>query len=420
MREMEGSRPPRDVDWAAFRARFPVTERLVYMNTGWSGPSARQVVEAVRRRAEREAFQGPTTPEVRHEKALLVRRARAALAGLIGAREEEVALTYTTTEGINIILWGLGLGPGDELLTCDLEHSSVIVPCYEMRRRLGLEVRLVHSSGRETAEELARLFEEALGPRTRLVILSHISYNRGTRLPVERIVWAAHAHGAYVLVDGAQAAGQIPLDVHALGADFYSFPAHKYVLGPEGVAALYVRRELIERVEPLAVAHGAAQEYDFWGRYRPRLGSMKKFEMTTHSGPLLAGVLEAVRLLEETGLSAIEGRLLELADRLVRGLQAIPGVTLHSPLDRPLRSALVTFTVGDQDPNETCAALWTLQRVVGRVVGDQRVRLSLAPFNDESDVDAALEAVEHLARRGLPAGALTPRQYKELILEEDD
>ncbi len=420
MNSTEVSSTQPSVDWPAVRARFPVAERVVYLNTGWSGPSARAVVEAVQRRIEREAYDGPTTLAVRHEKALLVQEARAALAGLIGARGDEIALLSTTTEGVNAVLNGLGLGAGDEVLTCNLEHSSVMVPCYQLRRRAGVDVTVVRSSAEEPAGELARLFEAAISPRTKLVVLSHISYNRGTRLPMERIVSAAHDAGALVLIDGAQSAGQIALDVKALDADCYAFPAHKYLLGPDGVGALYIRPELVERIEPAAVAHGASAYYDFEGAFTPRLDAMTKFELTTHSGPLLAGVVAAAALLRETGLPAIEARLLELSTRLTAGLGRIAGVSIKSPPDPALRSALVTFTVGDQGPNETCAALWQLRRVVGRVVNDRRVRLSLAIFNDESDVDAALEAIDHLATRGLPPDAMSAAEYKRQVLEDDD
>ena len=408
------------VDWSEIRSRFPVTERCVYLNTGWSGPSAREVVDTMARRAEREAFDGPTMPDVRHEKALLVRETRAAFAGLIGATADDIALMSTTTEGVNLVLRGLGLGAGDEVLTCNMEHSSVMVPCYELRRRAGVDVAVVRSSAEEPGDALSRLFEQAITSRTKLVVLSHISYNRGTRLPVERIIRAAHAAGALVLLDAAQSVAQIEVDVRALDVDFYAFPAHKYVLGPDGGGALYVRGDLVERLQPLAVAHGASEYYDFEGNWTPRDASMKKFEITTHSGPLLAGVIAATSLLQSIGIAAIEARLRALTDRLIDGLERIPGVALRSPLDPPLRSALVAFTVGDQDANETCAALWQLRRVVGRVVGDKRVRLSLAAFNNESDVDTALEAIEQLAARGLPPGAIGAEQYKELVAEDDD
>jgi L-cysteine/cystine lyase len=349
-----------------------------------------------------------------------VQEARAAFASLIGARARDIALLGSTTEGVNIVLRGLGLSPGDQVLTSNLEHSSVMVPCYELARQTGVEVKIARSPANETEDELAQLFEEEITTRTRLVVLSHISYNRGTRLPVERIVEAAHAAGALVLLDGAQSAGQLALDVPSLGADFYAFPAHKYVLGPDGAGALYIRPELIERVQPMAVAHGAAEAYDFDGNFTPDTASMRKFEMATHSGPVLAGVVEAARLLHETGLPDIEARLLALSSRLTEGLQRIQGVTIRGPLDPALRSALVTFTVADLDPNETAAALWQLRRIVGRVVNDKRVRLSLAIFNDESDVDAALEAIEQLARHGLPEGAMSREEYKRLEAEDDD
>jgi len=411
---------PTTPDWPAFRARFPVTERAVYMNTGWSGPSAREVVLAIQSRLEREAFDGPTTLAVRHEKALLVREARASLASLIGAGPSGVALMYTTTEGINAVMRGLSLAQGDEVITCNLEHSSVMVPCYELARQLGVQVKVVRSSAEEPLDELARLFEEAVSPRTKLLVLSHISYNRGTLLPIERIIRAAHGAGAFVLLDGAQSAGQIAIDVRALGVDAYSFPAHKYVLGPDGVGALYIRPDLIERVAPPAVAHGASEYYDFEGHFAPVTASMRKFEMTTHSGPLLAGVIAAVALIKEIGIASIATRILELSTRLTEGLQRIRGAQIRGPLDPALRSGLVTFTVADLDPNETCAALWQLQRVVGRVVNDKRVRLSCAAFNNEADIDAALDAIEQLATRGLPPGAMSAQQFKEQVAEEDD
>jgi L-cysteine/cystine lyase len=397
-----------------------VVERSIYLNTGWSGPQSRDVVAAITARAEREAFEGPTTPDIRHEKALLVNAARDALGWLVGIPGQAVGLLTTTTEGVNIVLRGLGLRAGDELLTCNLEHSSVMVPCYETARQTGATVRVVKASGQESLEELAALFEQALTSRTRLLVLSHISYNRGTRLPVDRIIRAAHQRGALVLLDGAQAAGQIEIDVADLDVDFYAYPAHKYVLGPDGVGALYIKPDLIERVRPWSVAHGASEYYDFEGSFTPVTTSMRKFEMTTHSGPLLAGVVAAVALARDTGLREIERRVCNLSTRLIDGLRPIEGVQLRTPLDPDLRSGLAAFTVRDQDPNETCAALWQLKRIVGRVVNDKRVRLSVAPFNDEADVDSALEAVEYLARRGLPPGALTAQQYKDMLLEDFD
>src|SRR5206468_2838287 len=248
------------------------------------------VVRALEQRAEREAFDGPTTIDVRHEKALLVQSARRVFASMIGADDDEVALGYTTTEGVNTVLSGLGLGPGDEVITCNLEHNSVMVPSYMSRLRDGIDLKIVRFSSDETAAEMAEIFEQAISPRTKLLVLSQISFNRGTLLPIREVCEIAHRHGELVAVDAAQSVGQIPIDVKNLGCDFMALPGHKWLLAPDGAAALYVKREHIERLQPLAVVHGANRNYDSEGNFEHASDTIHKFELTTHSGPVLAGL----------------------------------------------------------------------------------------------------------------------------------
>jgi len=409
-----------DTDWRAVRAEFPVTERCVYLNTGWSGPSSRAVVRAMAERLEREAFDGPTTPAVRHEKALLVRSVRQRIADFIGADLDEVAIGYTTTEGVNTVLRGIGLQPGDEVITCNLEHNSIMVPSYVGRRRDGVTLKIVRFASTETAAEMLDAFEEAMSPRTKLLLLSHVSFNRGTRLPMREICAVAHARGALVAVDAAQSVGHIDFDVREKGCDFLALPGHKWLLGPDGAGALCVGREHIERLEPLAVAHGANREYDYDGRFDEERASIHKFELTTHSGPVLAGLAAAIDFIAGIGMPAVEARCLELADRFVAGLEAINGARITSPLDPSVRSGIVTFTVGDYNPGSTAAALYATAGIVARVCNDKRVRACFSIFNDESDVDRTLEAIEQLAARGLPGGTLSEAEYKAQTLEAED
>ncbi len=408
------------IDWTAVRAQFPITERRIYLNTGWSAPSSRAVVAAMQNRLEREAYDGPTTLEVRHEKGLLVQRVRAAFAGLIGANADEVALTYTTTEGVNTALRGIGLGAGDGVVTCNLEHNAVMVPSYMSRLREGTDLTIVRFRGDEDAQAILDAFAAAMTPATKLLLLSHVSYNRGTRLPMREICEMAHAHGALVAVDAAQSAGQISFDVHEMNCDILALPGHKWLLGPDGAAALYVRRDLIERVQPLAVVHGANAGYDFEGHFEYANGSIHKFELTTHSGPVLAGLETSLAMVDEIGLPAIEARCRELADRFVAGALEIAGVRLTTPMDPSVRSGIVTFTIGDLNPSETVAALYAKAGVVARVCNDRRVRVCFHIFNDEHDVDRTLVAIGELAARGLPAGAMSEAAYKAMLLESDD
>jgi L-cysteine/cystine lyase len=408
------------IDWRAIRAEYPVTERCIYLNTGWSGPQSRSVVRALEQRAEREAFDGPTTIDVRHEKALLVQAARRAFASMIGADDDEVALGYTTTEGVNTVLRGLGLGSGDEVITCNLEHNSVMVPSYMSRLRDGVELKILRFSSGETAWQMVQIFEQAITPRTKLLVLSHISFNRGTLLPIREICEIAHRRSALVAVDAAQSVGQIAVDVKELDCDFMALPGHKWLLAPDGAAALFVKREHIERLQPLAVVHGANREYDYEGHFEHASDTIHKFELTTHSGPVLAGLVEAVSELQRIGIAAVEARTRELADRFVAGAQRIEGVRLTSPLDPSVRTAIVTFVIGDHNPSETCAALWSCAKIVGRVCNDKRVRVCFHIFNDESDVDRTLEVIEQMSGHGLPAGTPTEAEYKAQVLEADD
>jgi L-cysteine/cystine lyase len=408
-------------DWSKFRAGFPITTRNVYLNTGWSGPSSAATVAAMQQRLEREAYDGPTHPDVRHEKALLVRRVRRGFASLIGADDDEVAITYTTTEGVNTALRGLGLGADDRVLTCNLEHNAVMVPAYMSRLRDGVEVDIVRfPSTDETATSMVDAFERAMTPRTRLLLLSHVSWNRGTRLPLRDICAMAHARGALVFVDAAQSAGQVDFSVRDLNCDILALPGHKWMLGPDGAAALYVRRDLIERLQPLAVVHGANRYYDFEGTFEYANDTIHKYELTTHSGPVLAGLASSMDELAAIGMSAIEARCLEHADRFVAGLQQIAGVRITTPLDRSVRSGIITFDVREQNPHEVAAALWTLDRIVVRVCNERRVRACFHVFNDETDVDRTLAAVEHIAAHGIPPRTPAASEWTARMLESED
>jgi selenocysteine lyase/cysteine desulfurase len=400
---------------------FPISNRITYLNTGWSGPSSTAVVGAMQRRLEREAYDGPTSPDVRHEKALLVRGVRERAASLIGADVDEVALTYTTTEGVNTVLRGLGLGPGDEVIICNLEHNAVMVPAYYARLRDGMAINVVRfPSTDETADSILAEFEHNMSPATKLLVLSHVAWNRGTRLPMREIVAMAHARGALVCVDAAQSAGHIDFNVRDLDCDFLAFPGHKWLLGPDGAAFLYVRRDLIERLQPLAVVHGANRQYDYHGNFDYAADSIHKFELTTHSGPVLAGLTMAFDAALASGVPAIERHCTALTDVFLAGLQRIEGVRITSPLHPSVRSAIVTFSIQGLDPHQCAAALWSRDRVVMRVCNDARLRACFAAFNTNADVDAALAAVDRLVREGVPEDTPSVDDWKAYMADGED
>jgi selenocysteine lyase/cysteine desulfurase len=371
---------------------------MTYLNTGWSGPNPVSVVEAIKERLDYEMFQGPTSPEVYQSGREVRSKLREAVAGLLNASPEEVCLTRNTTEGLNIVINGLPWREGDEIVTCDLEHSSVLVPSYYQRQRHGAVVNVVPVATAESPDVILDKIEAALTGRTRLVFLSHIEYSCGLRLPAKEIRALTRRRGILLMLDGAQTAGHIPLDMRDMDCDFYSIAGQKWLLGPQGVGALYIRRDLIPLVQPVHVAGGAALPTDNPYSFQPVETSIDKFSPTSTSVPIQAGLMEAIRLAREVGLAEIEARNLDLAEALKRGLQETPGVKVLSPLERRSSSGLVSFTIDGVAPADAVARLWEQHRIVIRPVSyPSSLRVSLHYFNTEEEVDQVVGAVGLLA-----------------------
>ena len=395
------------------RSQVPATSKFIYLNTGWQGPSPLCVSRAVREAFEAEA-EGPTAPPQNERRLAVFRRARQALADIIGAAPEEVSLQQNTTEGINIVLGGLGLGPEDEVITCSLEHPSVVVPAYYARERRGVALKIVRLSAADSLADIIAKFEREATPALKLIAVSHIAYASGQILPIRELSRLAHDRGAYLLLDAAQSVGHIPLTVRDLDCDFCAFPGHKWLLGPAGTGALFVRRDLIERLDSPKVSHHASEFYNFRGEFRPKVDDIAKFELTTVSVPLLAGLNAAIEFIQDTGLETVRDHAVRLARYATERLSRVPGVRLVSPADPgAVASGLVAFSLPQVSPQIMTAYLWEQSRIVARTVPDAGcTRLSLHVFNTEAEVGAVVELVEELARTGSPVRAFPTAQLE--------
>ena len=380
------------------RDEIPVLANMTYLNTGWSGPPPRRVAQALKDRIDLELYQGPTTRQVYESGREVQARARRAAARLFNADTEDVLVTRNTTEGLNIVLSGLDWQAGEEIITCNLEHSSVLYTGLATAKRHDLRVRVVDLDPHDSRETIIGKFEAAFTPRTRMVFVSHVEYSTGIRMPAPELTRLAHDRGAYIMLDGAQTGGHLHLDVAAEGFDFYSIPGQKWALGYEGVGALYIRRDLVERVHPAhSGGHAIVQPVDY-DNVQLNSADMEKFHGGSSSVPLQAAFVEAVSFIEEVGISEIEARNRQLAARFKEQLSHIPGVHIYSPMEPGLSSGLVSFALAGWEPPAAVARLWDDHRIVVRQVGyPPGIRASFHFFNTEDEVDQLAQAVKGLA-----------------------
>ncbi len=389
------------MDVQKLRDEIPVLRNLTYMNTGWSGPPPRAAAEAMQARVALEAEQGPTTPGVYESGREVQEEARRAAARLLGADVDETMVTRNTTEGLNIVLSGIDWKEGDEIITCNLEHGSVLSPSWHIAHRYGGSVRVVDLDPHDSYDAIVSKFAAAVTDRTRLIFVSHIEYSTGLRMPAAQLCRLAHDNGAEIMLDGAQTGGHIALDMHRDGFDYYSIPGQKWVLGYEGVGALYIRRDLIDSVHPAHTGGRAViqdGEPGSPGSYRLNTSSMDKFLGGSGSVPLQTAFVEAAKFIESVGVPEIEARNVSLAARFKAQLAEISAVNVLSPMGDAQSAGLVSFAVAGQSADAVVARIWQDHRIVIRQVHyPESIRASLHFFNTEDEVDALAQAVADLA-----------------------
>lgn len=392
----------------ALRRQFPALAGQIHLNTGTSGPLPAPVAGAMARAAAHDVEQGRGIIADYMEFVAVKKSAREQVRRLLNAPAGSIALTHHTTEGINVVLWGLRWQPGDEIITTSLEHEGVTVPLALLRYRQGVTVRVagIGAGGRdETLAALSRAFSR----RTRLVVVSHVVYSSGACLPLAEIVELAHRQGVAVLVDGAQSVGAIPIDVQALDVDFYTVSGQKWLCGPEGTGALYLRPDRIDEVMPTFGGYLTQAGQDYRAFIIPAPGALR-YEVGTVYRPAIVGFETGLRwLLDEVGLEWAFERIQTLAAGLRQRVVELPGVEMVTP-DGP-QAGLVNFDLPDWSPAAQVGLADELSRrgIVIRSIHHPPycLRASTSWFNTEADLDALCQALREAIERG-PAAVSVP------------
>jgi L-cysteine/cystine lyase len=352
------------------RAQFPVMERLAYLNAGTNGPLARATVDAITAQEQADLEQGRGGPEYFERAHALRSRVRAALAALVGVGEENLALATSTTNGCNIVLGGLQLAPGDEIVTTDGEHFGLLGALAASPAT----VRVVPVRELPPEEALEPLLA-AVTERTGLFALSHVCWMSGNRFPVGEL---KDATGLPVLVDGAQSVGAIPVDASRF--DFYAFSCQKWLCGPDGTGGLVVAEP--ESLAIAAPSYMSQERYEATGEFSPRAGAVR-FDPGWSPPPALAGLGAALDLAPEQRFE----RAAEMARRC-RELLA----ERFEVVTAPGQGTLVSFRV-DGDAADLGRRLYEQGVVVRDVPGAGWIRVSCGWWTNDDDLDRLLAAL---------------------------
>ncbi len=352
------------------RAAFPVLDRLAYLNAGTNGPLARATVEAMVAQELVDLADGRAGADYHARVRELRERVRGKVAALIGVPSENVALTTSTTNGCNIVLAGLGLGPDDEVVTTDEEHFGLLGPLHTS----GVRVRVAATRGLEPVQALERLLA-AVEPGTRLLALSHVSWVTGNVLPIAEL---KRETGLPILVDGAQSGGAIEID--ATPYDYYTVSGQKWPCGPDSTGALYVRDPDSLRVS--APTYFSQISFLPEGSFEPRPGAAR-FDHGYLGATLLSGfeaALDGAPTWRFERARATAARCRELL------------AEHHDVATAPGQSTLVSFTPHG-DPAETVERLAERGVVVREIPGSGLVRVSVGYWTSDDDLDRLLSAL---------------------------
>jgi selenocysteine lyase/cysteine desulfurase len=371
-----------------------VDRTLVNLNNGGVSPSPRVVQDAMRRYLEL-SNQAPTYTmwQLLEPQIESVRRR---LAGTFGCDAEEMAITRNTSESMEICLFGLDLKAGDEVLTTVQDYPRMLTTLRQRERRDGIKInQIAFPLPPPSQDDLAERIERALTPRTRLILISHVTFTTGQLFPVKRICRLARDRGIEVVVDGAHAFAHFPFTLADLDCDYYGTSLHKWLMAPHGTGFLYVRKSKIAGLWPLMAADKSQDD------------NIRKFEeIGTHPAANHNAIAEALTFHEGIGVERKAARLRYLRDRWAKRLQGHPRVRVLTPLDPAQSCGIATFSIEGMDHGKLVAHLWSRRRIIVTPIDYadcKGIRVTPAVYTTLSEVDAFCEAVEEVLQRGLPA-----------------
>ena len=374
---------------ATIRQTLPAISKQIYLNNGTFGPLSDHVTQAMQTRMQEE-WQYGRLGEVAGFSSMfaMADQARHQIARLLHAQQDEIALTVSTTHGLNIVSNGIDWQAGDEVIITNHEHFGAFAPLYQLRDRTGIVIKIA-DLGEQATYPLRPTIEALLTPRTRLIVLSHVTWTTGTVLDIQSIGRLGQEYLIPVLVDGAQSAGAIDVNVHELDVDFYSIPMQKWLCGPDSSGALYVRQSSSAMIAPTFVGFPSVIYGEGWKLQ----DNARRFEFGGLQTATIAGQYAALQWLEnEVTHPWMFQRISELNIYAYYALKAVTGISILTP--QPGASGILSFVVTNQNEQEIVKRLQQEYTIYIRSIPETKaLRLCTGFYNIEEEINILVHAL---------------------------
>ncbi|MEZ4896028.1 MAG: aminotransferase class V-fold PLP-dependent enzyme [Saprospiraceae bacterium] len=366
-----------DALFALIRKQLLIPANRLYLNTGSLGPSPLVVMDAVHA-AMRELEMNPAA-ENWGPLGQRMEAVREIIAGYIHAEQEDILLTRNTTEGLSLVAQSIVLEPGDEILTTDQEHGGALTGLEYTTQNQGAHIRKMSLPLPTTGtDQILEVIRANLSDKTKMLLLSHVNTITGLVMPFAEVAKITRPRGIILVADGAQAPGQIPVDVSSLAVDAYATSGHKWLLGPKETGFLYVHPDLRPGIRSAFTQSGFAG-------YSASSG--------TRNVATIIGLGAAIQWHQEIGIERIRQRCLDIRNYCRESLQTLPGIEVISPEDESLSCGIVSYTLRDAKNNEVAQKLKDQDIIIKVLPGINGNRISCHLFVSKEDVDRFTEAL---------------------------
>jgi len=377
--------------WTELRRQFPLTSDRVYLNNGTFGPAPFSVLQAM----EVSNLQINTSGEYGNSD-----QERVKLAEFFRIKPTEFSITHNTTEGINIMAWGVPMKAGDEVILTTHEHAGNALPWLNRAKLEGIVIRTFEPKPTQ-AENLTEI-QKLINPRTKVIAIPHVTCTTGLVFPIKEICDMARKKGILTAIDGAHGAGTFDLDLYGLGCDFYAGCFHKWMLGPSGTAFLFVREDALEKLKAVMIGGHSDIGWDMTvnpPEFKGYVPSARRFDYGTQSKTLAVGMVAAADFHSQIGKQKVEARVKELNQYLFDGLTELSSkLEILTPEEKESRISVISFRPKGMDFN-ACGAELAKAGFRIRLVHEGKVnavRVSTHIYNTKAELDAFLKELDRI------------------------